>query len=137
MCLKNVLTVTLLLGIATANVVVNDDGWLDSLLEKNKDKLEKYVKKDNSVDIQAVILPKPDGFKDPKNWSLGSVLALIKLIKESKSSEPVLQIMRRAFNNSGAKFRGYDLDPPNTIVRIKNHMQAQLPHSEIRLISVM
>ncbi|CAB3233448.1 unnamed protein product [Arctia plantaginis] len=123
----------------------NTEAYMDRVLQQYREKVVKTGQRRTPVKIKATLIPRPEGYENPKNWTTDTALHLMYLIQENKTAGTLRQALRKIFSssiavgNSEVKLRGTEdqTSPKQYVVQIENHLQADLPSARITLNTFM
>ncbi|XP_046975819.1 uncharacterized protein LOC124541927 isoform X3 [Vanessa cardui] len=79
-----------------ASINIRRPGWLDRMVEYQKNKFLDDLKKINVVQIKAKMEQAPFGYADSQNWDYESVIRLLTLIRDSDGAKSVREALRRS-----------------------------------------
>ncbi|KAJ8707576.1 hypothetical protein PYW07_011253 [Mythimna separata] len=80
---------------AVVSLALQRTGWLDRVVQFQKEKFLNQLADLAPIKITAKILPKPEGYVDSTHWDYDSVVRLLTLIRESEAAKPVHKALRR------------------------------------------
>ncbi|XP_064076017.1 uncharacterized protein LOC113391615 [Vanessa tameamea] len=83
-----------------ASINIRRAGWLDRMVEYQKNKFFDDLKKLPVVQIKAKIEQAPFGYADSQDWDYESVVRLITLIRDSDGAKSVRQALRRSMQSN-------------------------------------